>query len=386
MNSGIIKEVLKCISYTESVKHIDLDLKGYTTSPDLLLEIIKDEIKSSNVIKFGYQNIDNGEEVFFAISTKHFKNFEFESEKDVNEFSSFISKGSNLSTKFIMNTTNMRKDCRSVKNDPNVSYKESKATIGKEKFIDTSYKPYGTFDIVVWMLVQIEIDGKYTNEVGKLESRVSFNISLFSEIPEAYEEINKKISTVIKEFERKIITRIILMRLNDTREWQKDLSVLGNEFNSRFLSNTRLNDKAKQGSSVGNQSIDATAIAKKAKKPKRSRMEKWAQKMKKAEEVKAELDKTRITDESNDPLNITTNSYITTIDDANSNSKSILMSGEKEASNKDDKDFELITQKYEIKLVAKLRFSSTVSIKAIDNLSILKNLAVNNMKNVFIIK
>ena len=384
MNSAIIKEVLKCISYTESVKHIDLDLKGYTTSPDLLLEIIKDEIKSSDVIKFGYQKIDNGEEVFFAISTKHFKNFEFESEKDVNEFSSFISKGSNLSTKFIMNTTNMRKDCRSVKNDPNVSYKESKATIGKEKFIDTSYKPYGTFDIVVWMLVQIEIDGKYTNEVGKLESRVSFNISLFSEIPDVYEEINKKISTVIKAFETKIITRIILMRLNDTREWQKDLSVLGNEFNSRFLSNTRLNDKAKQGSSVGNQSIDA--IAKKAKKPKRSRMEKWAQKMKKAEEVKAELDKTRITDESNDPLNITTNSYITTIDDANSNSKNILMSGEKEASNKDDKDFELITQKYEIKLVAKLRFSSTVSIKAIDNLSILKNLAVNNMKNVFIIK
>ena len=386
MNSGIIKEVLRCISYTDSKKSIELDLKGYTTSPDLLLEIVKDEIKSSDMIKFGHQEIDDGEEVFFAISTKHFKNFEFETEKDVNEFSSFISKGSNLSTKYIMNTTNRNKDFRSVRNDSNVPFKGSKTTMNKENFIDTPYKPYGTFDIAVWMLVQIEIDDKYTNEAGKAEPKVSFNLSLFSEIPDAYEEINKKIINVIKEFERKIITRIILMRLNDSREWQKDLSVSGNEFNSRFLSKTRLNDKPKQGSSLGASTVEAPTIPKKAKKPKKSRMEKWAEKMKKAEEVKAELDKSKILDETSD-LNNTTMSDMKTVDDANySVSKSVLMSGDKEASNKDDKDFEVITQKYEIKLVAKLRFSSNVSIKAIDNLSILKNLAVNNMKNVFIIK
>jgi hypothetical protein len=52
----------------------------------------------------------------------------------------------------------------------------------------------------------------------------------------------------------------------------------------------------------------------------------------------------------------------------------------------DPKIIEDSIPKYEIKLVEKYRFPSNISIKAIDNLSILKNWAVNNMKNVFVIK
>lgn len=37
--------------------------------------MITDELKCNKIIKFGYQTIENEEEIFFAISTKHFKNF-----------------------------------------------------------------------------------------------------------------------------------------------------------------------------------------------------------------------------------------------------------------------------------------------------------------------
>mmetsp|Transcript_2184 Transcript_2184/g.2812 ORF Transcript_2184/g.2812 Transcript_2184/m.2812 type:complete len:255 (+) Transcript_2184:1948-2712(+) len=43
-------------------------------------------------------------------------------------------------------------------------------------------------------------------------------------------------------------------------------------------------------------------------------------------------------------------------------------------------------QKYEIKLVSKHRFPSTINIKTIDNLPILKNWEISDMKNVFVIK
>lgn len=48
-----------------------------------------DEIKSSTLLKFGYQEIYPGEEVFFAISTKHFKNFEFEKKENQQDQSIF---------------------------------------------------------------------------------------------------------------------------------------------------------------------------------------------------------------------------------------------------------------------------------------------------------
>ena len=43
-------------------------------------------------------------------------------------------------------------------------------------------------------------------------------------------------------------------------------------------------------------------------------------------------------------------------------------------------------EKYKIKLVFTHKFAANINIKNIDSLSILKNLEVNNMKNVFVIK
>lgn len=51
--------------------------------------MVKDEIRSSELLRFGFQEIFPGEEVFFVISTKHFKNFEFEmttAQQDNNPF------------------------------------------------------------------------------------------------------------------------------------------------------------------------------------------------------------------------------------------------------------------------------------------------------------
>jgi len=88
MNSEIIKEALRCMSQINSkTMSIDLDLKEYSEPKEILLKMVKDEMKSSTVLRFGYQEIYPGEEVFFAISTKHFKNFDFENNENTGDVS-----------------------------------------------------------------------------------------------------------------------------------------------------------------------------------------------------------------------------------------------------------------------------------------------------------
>lgn len=67
---------------------IPLDFKHYKVPGDILLLMIKDEIKTSQILRysnphqlfrFGYEELNPGNEIFFAVSTNMFKNFDFES-------------------------------------------------------------------------------------------------------------------------------------------------------------------------------------------------------------------------------------------------------------------------------------------------------------------
>lgn len=165
MNADVIIEVIKCMSKIECKKlEIDLNLKEYTAPPDLLLTMVKDEIKSSDVLKFGYQEINTGEEIFFAISTKYSKNFDFEKDSIQSEIQQpFNRLGKHMSDKFKINFAASRKLDYDQKSDQMNSFNFGKAKSSKE-MMHNIYTPYGTFDIIVWLLIRIKMDktGKIT--------------------------------------------------------------------------------------------------------------------------------------------------------------------------------------------------------------------------------
>lgn len=82
MNPSIIKEVLTCLDQIKAKTiEVDLNLKGYKAPKKILSQMINDEIRSSSILKFGNHEIGDENQVFFAISTKQFKNFDFEKKK-----------------------------------------------------------------------------------------------------------------------------------------------------------------------------------------------------------------------------------------------------------------------------------------------------------------
>jgi hypothetical protein len=133
----------------------DMNLSGYKTSTNVLLKMIKDEIKSSDILKFGYQEIDSGEEVFFAISTQMIKNFDFEKELQSQD-SRTTGKGSNLTTKFILNRANRKLDFNSGYDK--LGGRKGGPMPNSELFTNAPYHPYGVFDIVVWMILRVSIN------------------------------------------------------------------------------------------------------------------------------------------------------------------------------------------------------------------------------------
>lgn len=198
--------------------------------------------------------------------------------------------------------------------------------------------------------------------------------------------MDEKVYKIAKEFEKKIITRIILMKLNETREWPRDLYVTGNEFNSRFLVKSKPLELTKSIISTSNQSTVTSTKAvpvKKPKKEKKTLMGKWANKMK---AVKSG-DGSQVPENANnsDQTDSTKQADVSKLNESTLN-VSTIEPIEKEQSIKEEVEVEDLASKYSINLVAKERFPASVSIKAIDNLSILNNLSVLNMKNVFVIK
>lgn len=82
MNAGVVREVLKSLSQIKCKPTVvPLDFKHYKTTGDILLHMIKDEIRGCETVRFGHQEIGSGEEVFFAISTPRYKSFDFETDQ-----------------------------------------------------------------------------------------------------------------------------------------------------------------------------------------------------------------------------------------------------------------------------------------------------------------
>ena len=86
------------------------------------------------------------------------------------------------------------------------------------------------------------------------------------------------------------------MRLNETREWQQDLIVNGVDFNTNFLKASKPNEMKKQASAI-TQVADKTIAPKVPKKVYKSRLEKWADKMKKSVDVSPKQDEKAVAKE-----------------------------------------------------------------------------------------
>lgn len=87
VNSKLINEVTKCISQIDcETMYFNLDLKNYKAPANILLKMVKDELKNSSILRFGYQKTSPDEDTFFVISTKHFKSFEAEKVKDKRDY------------------------------------------------------------------------------------------------------------------------------------------------------------------------------------------------------------------------------------------------------------------------------------------------------------
>jgi hypothetical protein len=86
MNIDIIKEVLQSMDIVNSRTYeFDINLKSYSISNDILINMLTDELKFNSDIKFGNHNISNNKEIYFAISSKFFKNFQFENSQYEND-------------------------------------------------------------------------------------------------------------------------------------------------------------------------------------------------------------------------------------------------------------------------------------------------------------
>ncbi|CAI2385005.1 unnamed protein product [Moneuplotes crassus] len=443
MNSSIIKEVMNCLEQvnTKTIE-INIDLKGYTASKEVLLKMMTDEIKSNKVMKFGYQSINDGEDIFFSISTKYFQNFRKKDKIfDQNEahnrnfkesiIESGINEGRNWRDKRAAMIGKPVKNALGNKNNKNIKpsrflnfrhtdnsmIRMSSGFMNGFKFSDPdTYTALGDFEIDIWMLLQIIIAPK---EGTSKSDMIKLSVKCLCDDDEIFKEIETKFKKMTQEFENKLITRILLVKLNESREWPTDLVIndpelINKEEEKASVKSSFIHQEESSSRKASTSEKVQTEVKRKAAPPakksvKLSRMEKWAQKMKSVDSsnqpdkddtkdnkftspdiskmkcMNCGLEKCSCTQRNNTITKAKLLDFSKQPEDSpskrNEGTEVIALVEEDEVKNQKD------LSQYEIKLVFvhKYKVPANINIKSIDNMNILKNLECNR-KNIFVIK